>query len=65
MLMHIFPYSVVAPTGKAFVDAVPLAEFLGKQPPLGSAAQDPQDGFDELSAFSIIAGISPGMVLQI
>lgn len=63
--MHIFPYLMVAPTGKALVDAVPVAVFFGKQAPLGSAAQDPQDGFDELSAFNIIAGISPGMVLQI
>lgn len=61
--MHIFPYLVVAPTGKALVDVVPVAVFFGKQSPLGSAAQDPQDGFDEQPAFSFIASICPGVVL--
>ena len=64
MLKHIFPDLMLAPTGKALVDAVPVAEFLGKQSPLGSAAQNPQDGFDEQPAFSINASISPGMALQ-
>jgi len=59
MLMHIFPYLVVAPAGKALVDAVPVAVFFGKQAPLGSAAQDPQDGFDEQSTFCFIANICP------
>lgn len=64
MLKHIFPDLMVAPTGKALVDTVPVAEFLGKQSPLGCAAQDPQDGFDEQPAFGINACISPRMVLQ-
>jgi hypothetical protein len=64
MLMHIFPYLVVTPTGKAFVDAVPVTVLFGKQAPLGSAAQHPQDGFNELSAFSFIASTGSGVVLQ-
>lgn len=64
MLMHIFPYLVVAPTGKALVDAVPVTVLFGKQAPLGSAAQHPQDGFNELSAVSFIARICSGVVLQ-
>jgi hypothetical protein len=63
MVMHLFPYSVVAPTGKALVDAVPVTVFFGKQSPLGPAAQDPQDGFDEQPAFSFLASIGPGVVL--
>ena len=57
MLMPIFPHLVVAPAGKVFVDTVPVAVFFRKQSPLGSAAQDPQDGFDEQPAVSFLASI--------
>jgi hypothetical protein len=63
MLMHIFPYLVLAPAGKAFVDAVPVALVFRKQAPLGSAAQDPQDGFDELPAVCLLTSVGSGVLL--
>ncbi len=63
MLMQIGPHFVLAPTRKAFVDRIPVTPFFGKQAPLRSAAQDPQNRFHELSAFCFLACISSGMLL--
>ncbi len=64
MLMHVFPDVVFAPAGKTLVDAVPLAILLRQQAPLGSAARDPQHGFQEKPTLGFLAGIGSGMALQ-
>ena len=53
MLMHPLPDALFAPTGKTFVDAVPVAIAFGKQSPGCSATRHPQDGFHELSAILV------------
>lgn len=63
MLMHIAPHRMLAPPRKAFVDRIPVAPVFRKQAPLGAAAQDPQDGFHELSAFSFVASIGSRVLL--
>ena len=57
MLMHPFPDALVGPTGKSFVDAIPLAVLAGQQSPLGAAASHPKDGFDEQAAFSLLSSV--------
>lgn len=64
MLMHLRPYLVLTPAGKALIDCVPIALLFGKQPPLGSAAQDPQNRFHELPAFCFLSSIGSRMLLQ-
>lgn len=63
MLMHIYPNPMLAPTRKAFVDRIPVALVFRKQAPLRTAAQDPQDGFNELPALCFRTGICSGMLL--
>lgn len=50
MLMHPFPDALIAPAGKAFIDAIPVAIGFWQQPPLGAAPCHPEDGFDEALA---------------
>ena len=57
MLMHSFPDPFIAPAGKAFIDAVPVAVVFWQQPPLGAAACHPEDGFDEASAISFLPDV--------
>jgi hypothetical protein len=63
VLMHIAPHCMLAPTRKAFIDRIPVALGFRKQAPLGATAQNPQDGFHELSAFCFLTCIGPGMLL--
>jgi hypothetical protein len=64
MLMHIFPDVVFAPASKTFVDAVPPAILLRQQAPLGTAARNPQHGFQEKATLGFLAGIGSGMSPQ-
>ena len=57
MLMHPFPDTLVAPADKSLVDAVPLAVLGWQQPPRGSTASHPKDGFDEAKAFGLLSNI--------
>jgi hypothetical protein len=63
MLMQILPYLMFTPARKALVDAVPVTVFFGKQAPLGSATQDPQNSLDELPALRFLASIGSGVAL--
>lgn len=63
MLMHIAPHLMLALTRKAFVDRILVPLVFRKQAPLGATAQDPQDGFHELSALCFLTCICTGMLL--
>lgn len=63
MLMHIDPHPMLAPTGKTFVHRIPVPPFFGKQAPLGTTAQDPQNCFHELSAVRFLTCIGSGVLL--
>lgn len=64
MLMHVFPDFGIAPTGKVFVDAIPLTVLFRQQAPLGPAASNPEHGFKEKTTVGILSRVDPGMVLQ-
>jgi hypothetical protein len=64
VLMHIFPDVVFAPASKAFVDTVPPTILLRQQAPLGTAARNPQHGFQEKPTLGFLVGIGSGMALQ-
>jgi hypothetical protein len=57
ILMHSFPNTLITPAGKAFIDTVPGAVILREQSPLGTAAGDPQDGFNEASAMDFLSDV--------
>ena len=57
MLMHPFPDALVGPTGKSFVDAIPLAVLAGQQSPLSAAASHPKDRFDETLTLDLLSYI--------
>jgi len=44
---HTFPNTLLAPPGKPFVDAVPMAVLSRQQSPLGTTAAYPQHGFNK------------------
>lgn len=49
-----------APTGKAFVDAIPVAILCWEQAPLRAATRDPEHSREELAAFPLRANIDVG-----
>ena len=57
MLMHSFPYALITPAGKAFVDAVPVPVALRQQSPGGTASCHPQHSLDEASAIIIPSNV--------
>ena len=57
MLMHSFPYAIVTPAGKAFVDAIPVAVMLRKQSPWGATSCHPQYGFHKAPAFVFLPNV--------
>jgi len=63
MLMQIGPHPMLAPTRKAFVNRIPVPLFFRKQPPLRSAAQNPQNRFHELPALCFLTCIGAGVLL--
>ena len=52
-----FPYTFITPTGKAFVDAVPLTVMLGQQSPGSATACNPQDGLQEAPAIAFLSNV--------
>jgi hypothetical protein len=50
MLMQVFPDALVAPAGKPLVDAVPVAIPRWQLAPLGTAAHDPMNSLQEVTA---------------
>jgi hypothetical protein len=64
MLMHVFPDFVFAPSGKAFVDAIPLAVHFRQQAPLGPAASNPEHGFKEKTTVGFLSSVNLRMILQ-
>ncbi len=58
MLVHLLPNTVVAPAGKAFVDAIPVPVLLGQQAPLGTTPGDPEDTFDKTTALTFLTNVS-------
>ena len=57
MLVHSLPDTPVAPSGKAFVDSVPLAVLRRKQSPLSTRSGDPENGFDESFAAIFLSDV--------
>ena len=57
MMMHSFPYALITPAGKAFVDAVPVPVALRQQSPGGTASCHPQHSLDEASAIIIPSNV--------
>ena len=57
MLMHSFPYALFTPTGKAFVDVVPVSVVLRQQSPGGITSCHPQDGLDVLPAIVLPSNV--------
>lgn len=55
--MHWVPNILITPAGKPFVDAIPMAVLCWQQPPLRSAAGDPEDAFDETATPVLLADI--------
>ena len=62
--MHVFPDFGIAPTGKVFIDAIPMTVLFRQQAPLGPAASNPEHGFKEKTTVGILSRVDPGMVLQ-
>jgi hypothetical protein len=52
VLVHSLEDALATPAGESFVDTVPVAVLLGKQPPLGSTPAHPKKSFDESAALS-------------
>ena len=57
MLMQTLPYTLFAPAGKAFVDAVPMAVVLGEQSPSRAATGHPQDRLHEVPAILLHSNV--------
>ena len=57
VLMHSFPYALFTPTGKAFVDAVPVAVALRQQSPGRATSCHPQDGLDIAPAIVLLSNV--------
>lgn len=57
VLVHLVPDPVIAPAGKAFVDAIPVAVLVRQQSPLSSAAGNPQHPFHKTAAGGFLSNI--------
>ncbi len=55
--VHPLPDAFLGPTHEAFVYGVPLTILRRKESPLRPAACDPQNGFNESSAFRFVANV--------
>ena len=60
----LLPDSFVAPAGETLVYAIPFAIRFRQEPPLGTAAGDPQHRFDEAARIEFIPGINAGARFQ-
>ena len=52
-LMQLLKYASFSPTGKAFIDGIPIAVGFGQQAPLSARASDPEDGRKEALALPL------------
>ncbi len=57
ILMHLFPYAFITPSGEAFVDAVPVAIVLRKQSPRSTASCHPEYAFNEAAALGFLTNV--------
>src|SRR5688500_7086896 len=57
-LMQLFKEAGVSPTGKAFIDRIPIAVFFGQQSPLRAGARNPKDGREEAAALPLRADVN-------
>ena len=64
VLMHLLPDLVVAPAGKALVNAVPLTIFSRQQAPLTATPCDPKYALDKPAALNGITNVSAGTITQ-
>ena len=64
VLMHLLPDPVVTPTGKAFVDAIPVTVLFWQQPPLRPTAGHPKHPFNETTTGGFLTDISSGALPQ-
>ena len=64
MLMHRFPYSVIAPSGESFVYAVPVTILGREQPPWGPGPAHPDDSLDEPLAISFLSNVQAGLAAK-
>lgn len=55
-LKDLLPHALAGPAAEALVDGVPGAEALGKVPPGGAAAGNPEHGVDKLA---VVSGCAP------
>jgi hypothetical protein len=61
---HSFPYPIITPASKAFVRAIPVAEFSRQQAPLRPTATYPLHSFDETTALCLVSHIGMRVWLQ-
>jgi hypothetical protein len=62
--VHPLPDAAITPAGVSLVDGVPLPVRLGQKPPLGTAAADPDDGFNETPTAGGDAEVNTGAGFQ-
>jgi len=58
------PNPMVTPAGKPLVHAVPLTIFFRQEPPLGSGARNPENGFKKETTACFLAHIGTRMSPQ-
>jgi hypothetical protein len=57
-LMQLLEDTCISPTGKALIDGIPVAIRWGKQAPLGTVANNPEDGGEKASALPLRADVN-------
>jgi len=57
-LMQLLEDACFGPTGKAFIDCIPVAVLFGQQSPLRAAARHPEDGREEATALPVSADVN-------
>jgi hypothetical protein len=60
MAMQLCPNATRVPSGKALVDTIPIAIGRWQQAPLGTAARDPEEGFEKAPNFVFVANVDAG-----
>jgi len=58
LLVHVLPDQLVAPTGEAFLNAVPVTIFFGSLPPLGTSAQNPVNAVNKTATVGFVPGVN-------
>ena len=57
-LMQLLEDAGFCPTGKAFIDRIPVAILFREQSPLRTAARDPEDGRKEAATLPLSANVN-------